>query len=39
MLLLGTVYTFLAWLGFVGLPLYAPLGIAIAWGVSCFWKL
>lgn len=37
--LLGTSYIFLAWLGLFGMPLWAPLGIAIAWGVFCFWKV
>ena len=37
--LLGTAYVFLAWLGLFGLPLWAPLGIAVAWGVFCFWKV
>ncbi len=37
--LLGTVYIFLAWLGLFGMPLWAPLGLAIAWGVFCFWKV
>ena len=37
--LLGTVYIFLAWLGFMGMPLWAPLGLSIAWGVFCFWKV
>ena len=37
--LLGSAYIFLAWLGLFGLPLWAPLGIAIAWGIFCFWKV
>ena len=37
--LLGTVYIFLAWLGLFGMPLWAPLALAIAWGVFCFWKV
>ena len=37
--LLGTSYIFLAWLGFVGQPLWWPLAISIAWGVFCFWKV
>ena len=37
--LLGTVYIFLGWLGLVGFPLWAPLGLSIAWGVFCFWKV
>ena len=37
--LLGTVYIFLAWLGIVGMPLWAPLALSIGWGVFCFWKV
>ncbi len=37
--LLGSVYIFLAWLGLVGLPLWWPLGLAIAFAVFCFWKV
>lgn len=37
--LLGSVYIFLAWVGFFGTPLWIPLGIAIAWGVFCFLKV
>lgn len=37
--LLGTAYIFLAWLGIFGMPLWVPLGISIAWGVFCFWKV
>ena len=37
--LLGTVYIFLAWLGLVGMPLWAPLAISIGWGAFCFWKV
>lgn len=37
--LLGTAWIFLAWLGLIGFPLWAPLGLAIAWGVFCFWKI
>ncbi len=37
--LLGSVYIFLAWLGLVGMPLWTPLALAIAWGVFCFWKV
>ncbi|MGR3761765.1 DUF2160 domain-containing protein [Roseobacteraceae bacterium NS-SX3] len=37
--LLGTAYIFLAWLGLVGMPLWWPLGLSIAWGVFCFWKV
>lgn len=37
--LLGSVYIFLAWLGFVGQPIWMPLFIAIAWGGFVFWKV
>jgi predicted small integral membrane protein len=37
--LLGTSYIFLAWLGLVGMPLWWPLGLAVLWGVFCFWKV
>jgi predicted small integral membrane protein len=37
--LLGTSYIFLAWLALFGMPLWWPLGLAIAWGVFCFWKV
>lgn len=37
--LLGTSYIFMAWLWLVGMPLWWPLAIAIAWGVFCFWKV
>ena len=37
--LLGSAYIFLAWLGFFGEPLLAPLGIAVAWIVFCFWRV
>ena len=37
--LLGSVYIFLAWLGLFGPPLWVPLGISLAWGVFCFWKV
>jgi predicted small integral membrane protein len=37
--LLGTAYIFLAWLGIMGMPLWAPLAISIGWGVFCFWKV
>ena len=36
---LGTSFIFLGWLGLVGMPLWAPLGIAICWGIFCFWKV
>ncbi|MEL6792215.1 MAG: DUF2160 domain-containing protein [Pseudomonadota bacterium] len=37
--LLGSAYIFLAWLGLMGTPLWAPLGIAVAWGAFVFWKV
>lgn len=37
--LLGSAYIFLAWLGLVGTPLWAPLAIAMGWGIFCFWKV
>lgn len=37
--LLGTVYIMLAWLGFLGMPLWWPLGICIAWIIFCFRKV
>ncbi|MEJ6405004.1 DUF2160 domain-containing protein [Yoonia sp. 2307UL14-13] len=37
--LLGSAYIFLAWLGFFGMPLWAPLGLAMAWLIFCFWKV
>lgn len=37
--LLGSAYIFLAWLGFVGQPIWIPLFIAIAWGIFVFWKI
>ena len=37
--LLGTSYIFLFWLGVFGLPLWIPLGLAIAWGFFCFMKV
>ena len=37
--LLGSVYIFLAWLGLVGMPLWWPVGLAIAWAVFCFRKV
>ncbi|MEZ5732510.1 MAG: DUF2160 domain-containing protein [Paracoccaceae bacterium] len=36
--LLGTSYIFMAWLGLVGMPLWWPLALSIAWGVFCFCK-
>ena len=37
--LLGSAYIFLGWLGLFGTPLWAPLGIAIAWAAFVFWKV
>ncbi|MEO9827093.1 MAG: DUF2160 domain-containing protein [Paracoccaceae bacterium] len=37
--LLGTAYIFLAWLGFVGQPLWWPLAISLVWAVFCFRKV
>ena len=37
--LLGSAYIFLAWLGVMGTPLWAPLALAICWGSFCFWKV
>lgn len=37
--LLGTAYIFLAWIGLFGMPLWVPLGLALVWGVFCFWKV
>lgn len=37
--LLGSAYIFLAWLGFIGQPLWWPLAIAVAWSGFCFAKV
>lgn len=37
--LLGSAYIFLAWIGLVGTPVWAPLGIAALWLGFCFWKV
>lgn len=37
--LLGSAWIFIAWLGFFGTPLWIPLGLAILWGIFCFWKV
>jgi len=34
--LLGSAFVFLAWLGVMGTPLWAPLAIAIVYGVAVF---
>ncbi|MEM1267331.1 MAG: DUF2160 family membrane protein [Pseudomonadota bacterium] len=37
--ILGSAYIFLAWLGLVGTPLWAPLALAALWMGFCFWKV
>jgi predicted small integral membrane protein len=37
--LLGSVYIFLAWLGFVPASLWGALALAIAWGAFVFWRV
>lgn len=37
--LLGSAYIFLAWLGFVGMPLWAPLVLAGLWIGFCYAKV
>ena len=37
--ILGTVYIFLAWLGFIGMPLWIPLFLGICWFDFCFLKV
>ena len=37
--LLGSAYIFLGWLGLIGAPLWAPLGLAVLWLAFCFWKV
>ena len=37
--LLGSVYIFLAWLGLVGQPVWAPLAASIGWGFFVFRKV
>lgn len=37
--LLGSAYIFLAWIGLFGMPIWAPLFLAIAWISFCFWKV
>ena len=34
--LLGSAFIFIAWLGLMGTPLWAPLGIAIVWALLVF---
>lgn len=37
--LLGSAYIFLAWLGLIGMPVWAPLVLAVVWIGFCFWKV
>ena len=37
--LLGSAYIFLAWLGLMGQPVWAPLFLSIGWGAFVFWKV
>ena len=37
--LLGSAYIFLAWLGFVGTPLWWPLGLSVFGSAFCFWRV
>lgn len=37
--LLGSAYIFLAWLGLIGPPLWAPLGLSILFITLVFWKV
>ncbi len=37
--LLGSAYIFLAWLGLMGQPVWAPLFLSIGWGIFVFWKV
>lgn len=37
--LLGTSYIFLFWLAVFGMPLWIPLGLAVAWAIFCFRKV
>lgn len=37
--LLGAAWIFILWLGLIGMPLWTPLGIAVLWGIFCFWKV
>jgi predicted small integral membrane protein len=37
--LLGSAYVFIAWIGIVGLTLWWPLAIAVAWIAFVFWKV
>ena len=37
--LLGSAWIFLIWLWLMGMPLWGPLAISIAWIAFCFWKV
>ena len=37
--LLGAAWIMLAWLYFMGTPLWGGLAISIAWTAFCFWKV
>ncbi len=37
--LLGSAYIFIAWLFFIGVPIWGGLAIAVAWGGFVFWKV
>jgi predicted small integral membrane protein len=37
--LLGSAYIFIAWLGLIGTPLWAPLALSLGWLGICFWKV
>lgn len=37
--ILGSIYIFLAWLGLFGMPLWAPLTLAIGWAAFVFRKV
>ncbi|KNG94217.1 DUF2160 domain-containing protein [Pseudaestuariivita atlantica] len=37
--LLGAAWIFIVWMALIGMPLWWPVGIAVAWGVFCFWKV
>ena len=37
--LLGSAYIFLAWLGFIGTPIWGALAFAILWIAFCFWRV
>lgn len=37
--LLGSAYIFFAWIGLIGMPIWAPAFIAAGWIAFCFWKV